>query len=79
VLGIIRAPGTSLEESCRMNTRIEKLLLEQFPTRSPMCGAAGHAGSGQDAGAIEATDMFIALKPRDQWKKAAAQQQRSWS
>lgn len=74
VLGIIRAPGTSLEESCRMNTRIEKLLLEQFPDEvAHVWSRVGTPEVATDAGAIEATDMFIALKPRSEWTKARTQ------
>ena len=31
VIGIVRPPGTSLEESIRVNTQIEQMLLETFP------------------------------------------------
>ena len=31
VIGVLRAPGTSLEESAAMNTVMERLLLEKFP------------------------------------------------
>jgi cobalt-zinc-cadmium resistance protein CzcA len=74
VLGIIRAPGTSLEESCRMNTRIEKMLLEEFPDEiAHVWSRTGTPEVATDAGAIEATDMFIALEPRAKWKKARTQ------
>jgi heavy metal efflux system protein len=74
VLGIIRAPGTSLEESCRMNMRIEKALLEEFPHEiAHVWSRTGTPEVATDAGAIEATDMFIALKPRDEWKRARTQ------
>ena len=74
VLGIIRAPGTSLEESCRMNTRIEKALLAEFPAEiAHVWSRTGTPEVATDAGAIEATDMFIALKPREQWKRARTQ------
>ncbi len=74
VLGIIRAPGTSIEESCRMNTRIEKALLEQFPAEiAHVWSRTGTPEVATDAGAIEATDMFIALKPREEWKRARTQ------
>jgi cobalt-zinc-cadmium resistance protein CzcA len=74
VLGIIRAPGTSIEESCRMNTRIEKALLEQFPDEiAHVWSRTGTPEVATDAGAIEATDMFIALHPRDRWKRARTQ------
>ena len=74
VLGIIRAPGTSLEESCRMNMRIERALLEEFPAEvAHIWSRTGTPEVATDAGAIEATDMFIALKPREGWKRARAQ------
>jgi cobalt-zinc-cadmium resistance protein CzcA len=74
VLGIIRAPGTSIEESCRMNMRIEKALLEEFPAEiAHVWSRTGTPEVATDAGAIEATDMFIALKPREQWQRARTQ------
>ena len=74
VLGIIRAPGTSIEESCRMNMRIEKALLEEFPAEiAHVWSRVGTPEVATDAGAIEATDMFIALKPREEWKRARTQ------
>jgi cobalt-zinc-cadmium resistance protein CzcA len=74
VLGIIRAPGTSLEESCRMNMRIEKALLDEFPHEvAHVWSRTGTPEVATDAGAIEATDMFIALKPREEWRRARTQ------
>jgi cobalt-zinc-cadmium resistance protein CzcA len=74
VLGIIRAPGTSLEESCRMNTRIEKILLDEFPAEvAHVWSRTGTPEVATDAGAIEATDMFIALRPRETWVRARTQ------
>jgi len=74
VLGIIRAPGTSLEESCRMNTRLEKALLEEFPAEiAHVWSRTGTPEVATDAGAIEATDMFVALTPREQWRRAQTQ------
>ncbi|MFM7108923.1 MAG: efflux RND transporter permease subunit, partial [Planctomycetaceae bacterium] len=74
VLGIIRAPGTSLEESCRMNTRIEKALLAEFPDEiAHVWSRTGTPEVATDAGAIEATDMFVALRPRDEWRRARTQ------
>jgi cobalt-zinc-cadmium resistance protein CzcA len=74
VLGIIRAPGASIEESCRMNMRIEKTLLEEFPAEiAHVWSRTGTPEVATDAGAIEATDMFIALKPREEWQRARTQ------
>jgi len=74
VLGIMRGPGTSLEESCRMNSRIERLLLDEFPDEiAHVWSRTGTPEVATDAGAIEATDMFIALEPRDHWRRARNQ------
>ena len=74
VLGIIRAPGTSIEESCRMNTRIERMLLDEFPDEiRHVWSRTGTPEVATDAGAIEATDMFIALEPRERWTRARTQ------
>jgi len=74
VLGIIRAPGTSIEESCRMNTRIEQALLREFPAEiAHVWSRTGTPEVATDAGAIEATDMFVALKPRSEWRRARTQ------
>jgi cobalt-zinc-cadmium resistance protein CzcA len=74
VIGAIRAPGTSLEESARMNTRMEQMLLEQFPDEiHEIWSRVGTPEVATDAGAIEATDIFIALHPREKWKRARTQ------
>ena len=74
VIGAIRAAGTSLEESARLNTRMEKLLLEKFPDEvRAVWSRTGTPEVATDAGAAEATDMFIALHPRSAWAKARTQ------
>ncbi len=74
VLGILRAPGTSLEASGLSNTLIEKRLLAEFPDEvDKVWSRVGTPEVATDAGAVEATDLFIALKPREVWKKAGTQ------
>jgi cobalt-zinc-cadmium resistance protein CzcA len=74
VIGAIRAPGTSLEESARMNTLMERQLLESFPDEiDAIWSRTGTPEVATDAGAAEATDMFIALHPRSSWTKARTQ------
>jgi len=74
VVGAIRAAGTSLEESARMNTLMERLLLERFPDEiRAIWSRTGTPEVATDAGAAEATDMFIALHPRPAWTKARTQ------
>ena len=74
VIGVLRAPGTALEESAAMNTIMEKLLLEKFPDEiSHIWSRVGAPEVATDAGNVEVTDMFVALKQRSEWKKAKTQ------
>src|SRR5262245_1787612 len=74
VIGIIRPPGTNLDESLRMNQRMEELLLERFPDEVEL--AWSRVGSPEvptDASTVEATDLFISLYPREQWRRTRTQ------
>jgi cobalt-zinc-cadmium resistance protein CzcA len=74
VIGIIRPPGTSLEESIRVNTRIEQMLLDLFPDEvSHVWSRVGAPEVATDASGVEATDLFISLKPRERWRRAQTQ------
>ncbi len=74
VIGVLRAPGTSLDESAAMNSRMERLLLEKFPDEvSHVWSRVGAPEVATDAGNLEVTDMFVALKQKSQWKKAKTQ------
>ncbi|HEY4310747.1 MAG TPA: CusA/CzcA family heavy metal efflux RND transporter [Pirellulales bacterium] len=74
VIGVVRPPGTSLEESVRVNTQIEKMLLELFPDEvSHTWSRVGAPEVATDASSVEMTDLFISLKPREKWKRAKMQ------
>ncbi len=74
VIGIARPAGISLDESVRINTRMEQMLLAAFPDEiSLVWSRVGTAEVATDAGSLDVTDMLISLKPREEWKKAATQ------
>jgi len=74
VIGVVRAPGTSLEQSVHVNTQMEKILLNSFPDEiAHAWSRVGAPEVATDAGNLEATDMFVSLKPRTQWAKARMQ------
>ncbi|MFO0904537.1 MAG: CusA/CzcA family heavy metal efflux RND transporter [Pirellulales bacterium] len=76
VIGIIRPPGTSLDESLRMNRLIEAELLREFPDEVELCWSrVGSPEVPTDASTVEVTDLFVKLYPRDRWKQAATQAQ----
>jgi cobalt-zinc-cadmium resistance protein CzcA len=75
VIGIVRLPGTALDESLRYNTQMEKLLLEKFPDEvERVWSRVGTAEVATDPMGPEETDFFITLKPRSQWRPDIADQ-----
>lgn len=70
----VRLAGVSVEEAVAYNTRIEKLLLAEFPDEiTNIWSRLGSAEIATDPMGIELTDFFLALKPRAEWKKARTQ------
>jgi heavy metal efflux system protein len=70
----VRPTGTSLEDSIRYDTQIEKTILQAFPDEvKHVWSRLGTAEIATDPMGIEQADIFITLKPRDQWKRAHTQ------
>lgn len=76
VLGVLRPPGTSLDEAVRINTQMERALLAAFPDEiSHIWSRAGGPAVATDTGTVEETDMFIALRPPHDWRRAHSQEE----
>ena len=74
VLNTIRLAGVSLEESVRYNTRIEQLLLDEFPDEvRHVWSRIGTAEVATDPMGTELTDIFLSLHPREEWTTAETQ------
>lgn len=73
VIGVVRLPGTHLEQSIEENTRIEQMVLNAFPEVSHIWSRVGTAEVATDPMGIELTDVFITLKPRNTWAQARAE------
>lgn len=70
----VRLAGVSVEEAVAQNDRLEKLLLAEFPDEiSNIWTRLGSAEVATDPMGIELSDFFLALKPREKWKKARTQ------
>lgn len=70
----VRLAGISVEEAVAYNDRIEKQLLAEFPDEiTNIWTRLGSAEIATDPMGIELSDFFLALKPREQWKKARTQ------
>ena len=74
VINTIRLAGVSIDEAAASNTRIEQLLLAEFPDEiRHVWSRIGTAEVATDPMGIELTDIFIALNPRRDWRRARSQ------
>jgi len=74
VINTIRLAGVSIDEAAMYNSRIEQLLLNEFPNEiRHVWSRIGTAEVATDPMGIELTDIFIALNPRHEWTRARSQ------
>lgn len=72
----VRLAGISVDESVAQNTRIEQVLMAEFPDEiEHIWTRLGTAEVATDPMGVELADFFLALKPREQWRKARTQPQ----
>ncbi len=76
VVNIVRIAGTDLSESVRYDTQMERALLAAFPDEiAHVWSRSGTAEVATDPMGVELTDLFLALKPREAWRRASHQAQ----
>ena len=63
-------PGTSLSETVKFTTKIEQILLDNFPEVDQVVSRIGAAEVPTDPMSMEMSDIIIRLKPRDAWVSA---------
>jgi len=74
VINTIRLAGVSIDEAAAYNSRIEQLLLDEFPDEIRyVWSRIGTAEVATDPMGIELTDIFISLNPRSEWNRARSQ------
>ena len=61
-----RLPSISLEESVKNTTEVEKVLME-FPEVKTVISKTGRAEVATDPMSVDFSDLYVALKPHDQW------------
>lgn len=75
VINTVRLSGVSLDESVRYGGRIERLLLDEFPNEiEHIWTRTGTAEIATDPMGPELSDIFITLRPVDQWTHADTQE-----
>lgn len=75
VINTVRLAGVSADETIRYGTQIERLLLAEFPNEvDRIWSRSGTPEVATDPMGIELTDVFVTLKPRDQWQRGETQE-----
>ncbi|MFA0965046.1 CusA/CzcA family heavy metal efflux RND transporter [Roseivirga sp. BDSF3-8] len=67
---IILKPGSSLSEGIETSTRIENIILEQFPEVEQAMSRFGVAEVPTDPMPMDIADCFLILKPKSEWTSA---------
>lgn len=67
---IIMKPGSSLTEGTETATKIEKLLLSEYPEITQIVSRFGVSDVPTDPMPMDLADSFIILKPRSEWVSA---------
>ena len=67
-INVVRLPTASIDGSAEQCTAIEKRLLATFPEVTTVVSKTGRAEIAEDPMGPEQSDIFIMLKPRDQWE-----------
>ena len=64
--------GTSLTKTIETTTKIEKILLNEFPEVEQVVTRIGAAEVPTDPMSMEESDVIIKLKPKDEWVSASS-------
>ena len=68
-------PGSSLEETEKVSSLIEKTILDNFPEVTEMVSRIGVAELPTDPMPMDIADMFIMLKPESEWVSATSKEE----
>lgn len=69
-------PGTSLSEVTKASTRIEQIILENFPDEvESVQSRIGVADLPTDPMPIDIADIFVILRPQKQWTNASSKEE----
>ncbi|MGM0557101.1 MAG: efflux RND transporter permease subunit [Myxococcota bacterium] len=74
VVQTARVPSISAEQALEEATRIERIIGEFQPVER-VASRTGAPGVATDPMGLEESDIFVQLKPRDQWEGFASQQE----
>jgi len=68
VMQIEKSPSISLQDSTQMDLYIQKAIMDKVPEVIRMVGRVGSDEIGMDPMGLNDTDVFLMLKPNEQWR-----------
>jgi len=69
IVQVEKLPSITLDQSVRLDKRIQKALLEHVPEVTRIVARVGADEIGLDPMGLNETDTFLILKPREEWRK----------
>lgn len=72
---ILLKPGSSLSEGIKTSTRIENILLDNFPEIEHVMTRYGVADVPTDPMPMDMGDSFVILKPKEEWVSAESKEE----
>jgi len=69
IIGVEMLPSISLEESRKLNLKIQKELLQNIPEIQKIIARTGSDELGLDPMGLNDTDTFLVLKPKKMWRE----------
>ena len=67
IIQVEKLPSINLEQSVRMDSQIQQMLLEHVPEITAITARLGSDEIGLDPMGLNETDTFLSLKPREAW------------
>ncbi|MFD1872759.1 CusA/CzcA family heavy metal efflux RND transporter [Hymenobacter bucti] len=74
-LNVTLAPGSSLTQTVATNTKVQQILLKQFPEIEQIVGKSGTSEIPTDPMSMEDSDEMIILKDRSLWTSASSREE----
>lgn len=71
----ILPPGSSLQQSVEVSAVLQNMLLDSFPEVDKVVTKIGTAEIPTDIMPLEAGDIYVMMKPRDEWTSAHSRQE----
>ena len=68
IVQLEKLPSINLETSVELDLAVQRALLEQVPEISRIVARTGSDELGMDPMGLNETDMFMVLKPEDEWR-----------